>query len=111
MLREQRAGLVAGMVVGLAWSASKVTVPRLTSLAVDRAILGSGSLLFWSALIAVMAVIGGIFTAWRRWFAFRESRLTETKLREQLFSHILRLQPLAARHIERREGHGASGGP
>ena len=79
------------MVVGLAWSASKVTVPRLTSLAVDRAILGSGSLLFWSALIAVMAVIGGIFTAWRRWFAFRESRLTETKLREQLFSHILRL--------------------
>ena len=79
------------MVVGLAWSASKVTVPRLTSLAVDRAILGSGSLLFWSALIAVMAVIAGIFTAWRRWFAFRESRLTETKLREQLFSHILRL--------------------
>ncbi len=91
MLREQRAGLVAGMVVGLAWSASKVSVPRLTSLAVDRAILSSGSLLFWSALIAVMAVIAGIFTAWRRWFAFRESRLTETKLREQLFSHILRL--------------------
>jgi len=26
-------------------------------------------------------VIAGIFTAWRRWFAFRESRLTETKLR------------------------------
>ncbi len=91
MLREQRAGLVTGMLVGLAWSASKVSVPRLTSLAVDRAILGSGSLLFWSSLIAIMAVFAGIFTAWRRWFAFRESRLTETKLREQLFAHILRL--------------------
>ncbi|MFZ4720648.1 MAG: ABC transporter ATP-binding protein [Ilumatobacteraceae bacterium] len=91
MLREQRAGLIAGMVVGLLWSASKVAVPKLTSLAVDRAILGSGSLFFWSSLIGVMAIIAGIFTGWRRWFAFRESRLTETKLREQLFAHILRL--------------------
>lgn len=91
MLAEQKGGLIAGMVVGLLWSASKVAVPKLTSLAVDRGILGSGSLLFWSALIAVMAVIAGVFTAWRRWFAFRESRLTETRLREQLFGHILRL--------------------
>ena len=91
MLAEQKRGLVAGMVVGLLWSASKVTVPKLTSLAVDRAILGDGSLLFWSSLIGVMAVIAGTFTAWRRWFAFRESRLTETKLREQLFAHIMRL--------------------
>ncbi|MGB8858217.1 MAG: ABC transporter ATP-binding protein [Ilumatobacteraceae bacterium] len=91
MLREQRAGLIAGVVVGLLWSAGKVTVPKLTSLAVDRAVLGTGSLLFWSLFIGAMAVIAGIFTAWRRWFAFRESRLTETKLREQLFAHILRL--------------------
>jgi len=91
MLREQRAGLMAGVAVGLMWSAGKVTVPKLTSLAVDRAVLGSGSLWFWSLLIAAVAVIAGIFTAWRRWFAFRESRLTETKLREQLFAHILRL--------------------
>ncbi|MFM2077721.1 MAG: hypothetical protein RJA49_1611 [Actinomycetota bacterium] len=91
VLREQKFGLIAGMVVGLAWSASKVAVPKLTSLAVDRAILGDGSLVFWSSLIAAMAVMAGIFTAWRRWFAFRESRLTETKLREQLFAHVLRL--------------------
>lgn len=91
MLREQRVGLLAGVAVGLLWSAGKVTVPKLTSLAVDRAVLGNGSLLFWSLLIAAVAVIAGTFTAWRRWFAFRESRLTETKLREQLFAHILRL--------------------
>ena len=91
MLREQRAGLTAGVVVGLLWSAGKVAVPKLTSLAVDRAVLGNGSLLFWSLLIGAVAVIAGVFTAWRRWFAFRESRLTETKLREQLFAHIMRL--------------------
>ncbi|MDP2293181.1 MAG: ABC transporter ATP-binding protein [Actinomycetota bacterium] len=91
MLREQRSGLAAGVAVGLLWSAGKVTVPKLTSLAVDRAVLGTGSLLFWSLIIAAVAVIAGIFTAWRRWFAFRESRLTETKLREQLFAHIMRL--------------------
>lgn len=91
VLAEQKFGLAAGMAVGLAWSAGKVAVPKLTSLAVDRAILGNGSLVFWAALIAAMAFIAGIFTAWRRWFAFRESRLTETKLREQLFAHVLRL--------------------
>jgi len=91
MLREQRAGLIAGVVVGLLWSAGKVAVPKLTSLAVDRAVLGNGSLLFWALLIGAVAVIAGVFTAWRRWFAFRESRLTETKLREQLFAHIMRL--------------------
>jgi ATP-binding cassette subfamily B protein len=91
VLREQRAGLVAGVVVGLLWSAGKVTVPKLTSLAVDHAVLGSGSLLFWSLLIGFVAVIAGIFTAWRRWYAFKESRLTETVLRERLFAHIMRL--------------------
>jgi len=50
MLREQRAGLAAGVMVGLLWSAGKVSVPKLTSLAVDRAVLGNGSLLFWSLL-------------------------------------------------------------
>ena len=66
MLREQRVGLAAGVAVGLLWSAGKVSGPKLTSLAVDRAVLGTGSLWFWSLSIAVVAVIAGIFTAWRR---------------------------------------------
>ena len=32
ILAEQKFGLIAGMVVGLAWSAGKVAVPKLTSL-------------------------------------------------------------------------------
>ena len=44
-----------------------------------------------SSLIAIAGVAVGTFTALRRFYAFRESALTETKLREQLFGHILRL--------------------
>lgn len=91
VLSEQKAGLIAGVLVGLLWSAGKVAVPKLTSLAVDRAILGTGSLLLWAVLIAAMGVIAGIFTSWRRWFAFRESRLSETKLCEQLFARAMSL--------------------
>ena len=91
VLAEQKQGLLAGVVVGILWSAAKVAVPKLTSLAVDRAILGHGSLALWAVLIASMAVVAGVFTAWRRWFAFRESRLTEVQLREQLFAHTMRL--------------------
>lgn len=91
VLREQRRGLAAGMFIGLLWSAGKVTVPKLTSLAIDRAILGDDSLWLWSGLLVAAAVIAGVFTGWRRWIAFRESRLTETVLREQIFSHVMRL--------------------
>jgi len=91
VLHEQRRGLIAGMVIGLLWSAGKVTVPRLTRLAVDNGVIGRESLWFWSGLIAIAAVVAGVFSGWRRWIAFRESRLTETRLREQLFAHIMRL--------------------
>ncbi|CAB4365238.1 MAG: ATP-binding cassette domain-containing protein [Actinobacteria bacterium] len=91
VLRDQRTGLLVGVGVGLLWSAGKVAVPKLTSLAVDHAVLGSGSLLFWTSSIAAMAVIAGVFLAWRRWFAFRESRLTEAVMRERLFHHVMHL--------------------
>lgn len=90
-LRRQRRGLVAGMVVGLAWSAGKVMVPRLTREAVDRGVIGHGSLWFWAGLITAAAAIAGVFSGWRRYLAFRESRLTESRMREEIFEHIQRL--------------------
>jgi len=69
----------------------KVSVPQITKLGIDRGIEGSGSLLFWTGLVVAAAVIAGIFTAFRRWVAFRESRWIETRLREQIFDHLLRL--------------------
>ncbi len=87
-LRLQRVGLATGALVGLAWTLGKVSVPQLTKLAIDRGIEQSGSLLFWTFLILGAAIIAGFFAAWRRYIAFRESRLTESMLRERIFSHL-----------------------
>ncbi len=87
-LRAQRRALATGAVIGLAWTLGKVAVPQLTRLAIDRGIEKNGSLLGWSLLIGAAAVVAGVFAGWRRYIAFRESRLTETRLREQLFAHI-----------------------
>ena len=99
-LRAQRRGLAAGVLVGVLWSLGKVVVPALTRRAIDGAVLGGGSLVQWVALLAAVGVVAGLFTAWRRWYAFRESRLTETVLRERLFAHIVRLD---ARYHDRTQ--------
>lgn len=87
-LRQQRLGLATGAMVGLAWTLGKVSVPQLTKLAIDRGIEKSGSLIFWTLLILAAATVAGFFAAWRRYIAFRESRLTETYLRERIFAHL-----------------------
>jgi len=84
-------GLATGVLAGVLWSSGKVAVPKLTSLAIDRAVLGSGSLLVWTVLLLGVAVVAGCFLAWRRWCAFRESRLSEALLRERLYHHVVRL--------------------
>ena len=91
VLHRQRKMLALGVFAGVLWSAGKVTVPRLTRLAIDRGVIGRQSLWFWAGLFAVAAVISGVFAGWRRWLAFHESRLTETRLREELFEHIQHL--------------------
>jgi ATP-binding cassette subfamily B protein len=90
-LSQQRGGLAIGVVVGLFWAGGKVSVPELTKMGIDRGIEGSGNLLFWSGLVVAAGAIAGLFTAVRRWYAFRESRWIETRLREQIFSHLLKL--------------------
>lgn len=90
-LAEQKWGLVAGVGIGLAWTAGKVSVPQLTKLGIDRGIEGDGSLALWAGLVVVAGVIAGLFTALRRWIAFRESRWSETRLRERIFDHLLTL--------------------
>jgi ATP-binding cassette subfamily B protein len=90
-LRRQKVGLFIGVAVGLAWSVGKIAVPQLTRLAIDKGIVGDGSLALWTFLILCAAVIAGVFAGMRRYYAFRESRLSETVLRESLFAHIQRL--------------------
>ncbi len=90
-LFEQKRGLILGVLVGVFWAAGKVSVPQLTKMGIDRGIEGRESLWFWSGLVVGAGVIAGIFTSLRRWYAFRESRWIETRLREKIFDHLLHL--------------------
>lgn len=91
LVAEQRRGLMVATLAGLVWSLAKVAVPQLTRLAIDRGIVGDGSLWWWSGIILATGAVVGVNTALRRWFAFRESRIAESRLRQRLYDHLLGL--------------------
>jgi ATP-binding cassette subfamily B protein len=90
-LATQRRNLMIATLIGLLWMCGKVAVPRLVGIGIDRGIEADDRVWLWAGLIAAAGIASGVFTAFRRYYAFREARWTETKLREQLFGHILRL--------------------
>jgi ATP-binding cassette subfamily B protein len=90
-LRAQRRNLLIGTMIGLAWSVGKVASPILIRFGIDRGIRDGEMLWLWAGLIAIAGLFAGFFTAFRRFYAFREARWTETRLRERLFSHIMSL--------------------
>ena len=90
-LRAQRRNLIIGTLIGLAWTVGKVASPLLIRFGIDSGIRDGDKLWLWAGLIALAGVVSGTFTAFRRFFAFREARWTETRLRERLFSHIMSL--------------------
>ena len=84
---------MAGVLVGLGWTAGKVSVGLLVQRAVDRGIEADdmGALRRWAIAIGIAALVVGGFTGFRRYVAFREARWIEADLREQLFEHFQRL--------------------
>ena len=90
-LATQRRNLTIATLIGLLWMCGKVAVPRLVGIGIDRGIEADDRVWLWAGLVAAAGIASGVFTAFRRYYAFREARWTETKLREQLFGHILRL--------------------
>ena len=81
-MRAQRKNLIIGSAVGLLWMVGKVSVPLLVRYSIDRGIEQDDMLLLWVSLIAVAGVAIGLFTALRRFYAFREARWTEITPRE-----------------------------
>ena len=92
-LRVEWAGVVLGVVVGLCWTAAKVSVPALVQGAIDNGIIpgDTAALWRWTAAIGVAAVLAACFTGLRRYWAFKVSRAVEADLRQQLFAHTQRL--------------------
>ena len=91
VLMNQRRALVLGVAIGITWTAAKVAVPQLTKAAINQGIERNGALLSWSLFIAAAGLATGLLTAGRRYLAFRESRWTETLLRERLFGRLIDL--------------------
>jgi ATP-binding cassette subfamily B protein len=90
-LKAQRRNLIIGSVIGLLWMLGKIAVPILVRYSIDKGIEQGDYLWLWVMMIALAGVCVGTFTALRRFFAFREARWTETRLREQMFNHIMSL--------------------
>jgi ATP-binding cassette, subfamily B, bacterial len=92
-LRSQRLGVTLGVVISLVWSAAKVSVPRVVSVAIDRGISNNdhGALVQWSIVIGALGVLSAIGQGFRRYYAFREARWCEATLRERIYAHIQRL--------------------
>jgi ATP-binding cassette subfamily B protein len=92
-LWTQRWGIAFGAVVGLVWTAAKVSVPALVALAIDKGIepKDEGEIMHYARLIALAGVVVATFTGLRRYSAFREARRTEAVLRDRLFAHLQRL--------------------
>ncbi|HSL73840.1 MAG TPA: ABC transporter ATP-binding protein [Ilumatobacteraceae bacterium] len=90
-LRDQRRNLIIGSAIGLVWMLGKISVPILVRFSIDRGIADGEYLWVWVSLIVLAGLAVGTFTALRRYYAFREARWTETRLRERMFNHILGL--------------------
>lgn len=90
-LDDQRRNLTIGTLIGLAWTVGKVASPVLVRFGIDRGIRDGDMLWLWAGLIGGAGMVAGFFTAFRRFYAFREARWTETRLREQMFGHIMSL--------------------
>jgi ATP-binding cassette subfamily B protein len=91
--RARRTGIALGVLIGLVWTAGKVSVGVLVQRAVDRGIERDhmSELRRWALVIAGAGVVVGVSTGLRRYLAFREARLVEADLRERLFAHLQRL--------------------
>ncbi len=90
-IKEERRFIIVGQIVALGWSLGRIAMPLLVQLGIDRGIEQGGSLLMWSLLIACAGLVSAVSLGLRRYVAFRNARLIESRLRDRLFAHMQRL--------------------
>src|SRR4029077_19450034 len=93
LLLTRKGWLAVGVGAGLLWTACRVTVPLLTSAAIDQGIIpGDTSVaLKYAGAIVVVGLFQMVFTGTRRYGAFWLAYRTETDMRARLFAHFQRL--------------------
>ena len=93
VIRPQRRSVILGVIAGLAWTLSKVAVPSVTRLAIDKGIVDNeeGALLRYVLIMLALGLISAVCMGFRRWNAFGIAWRGETDLRQRLFAHLQRL--------------------
>ncbi|MEZ5408337.1 MAG: ABC transporter ATP-binding protein [Acidimicrobiales bacterium] len=89
-LRHRLGGIALGVAVAVVWALSRVFVPYLVKLAIDRGITGrdTGALVRWTAAVMAVGAVSAACAGGRRYLAFREARRVEADLRDRLFAHV-----------------------
>ena len=90
-MRQEWQGIAIGMAVSIGWTLGRVAIPWLVQQAIDSGIEGDGPLLWWFVALVGAGVVSGLFTGLRRYWAFRNARRVEMRLRDRLFAHVQRL--------------------
>src|SRR3954454_22341789 len=90
---EQRRSVLLGALVGLTWTAAKVSIPTLTQRAIDQGIVDESqrALITWALVMIGVGCVQAVSTGARRWYAFGISWRVETVLRQRLFAQLQRL--------------------
>ncbi|MDA9241612.1 ABC transporter transmembrane domain-containing protein, partial [bacterium] len=90
-IKEERRFIIYGQIVALGWSIGRVAIPLLVQQGIDRGIEKDGSLVVWTMLIVAAGVLSSVSLGLRRFVAFRNGRMIESRLRDRVFAHIQRL--------------------
>ena len=94
VLRPQWFPVLVGVVVGLVWTAAKVSIPLLVHGAIDHGIVADDShaLRHWALVIAVVGVVPGrVHRPAPLLGVPRVARWSRPTLRDRLFAHLQRL--------------------
>ena len=86
---------VLGFVALILAMGVRVTLPLIIKTSVDSLSLGvtREKLLFYSSVLVGVALVQGVFQFWMRWILIGISRDIEYDLRNDLFTHLMRLSP------------------
>lgn len=92
-LAPQRVDIAKGLASSLGWTFTKIAIPAVIRVAVDRGIVRRepGALVRWCVVIAVLGLASAAFAGLRRVNAFTVSFRTDRILRDRLFAHLQRL--------------------
>ena len=92
-LRDAKIWIITGVAASLGWAGLKLWLPLVVKNTIDKGLTpynASSVIAYGAAILGITAFIAAT-SSWRRFAAFAISYHSETRLRQELFSHLQRL--------------------